>query len=186
MPVVLVAGIYASGRSLRPLKKFLERRGWPVYLAPEQKNFAPLPELARDLRKRISKVPSPEVQIVAHSLGGLTSLAALQDSKIADQVKQVITLGSPFQGSPAGSLAFWERNRKFLKLGSEQLRQLTENHKINSKFRSLHAEFDELVFPEKVTYLPGARENSTVNVPSHAGLILAKKAWREITARLSE
>ncbi len=108
MPVVLVAGIYASGKSLRPLKKFLEQKGWPVSLAPAEKNYAAVPILAKRLEERILAIPAKKVQIVAHSLGGITALVALKTPKVFAKVAQVITLGSPLQGCALGKFAFWE------------------------------------------------------------------------------
>jgi pimeloyl-ACP methyl ester carboxylesterase len=186
MPVVLVAGIYAGGRSLVPLKKFLEKNGWSVSLAPERKNFAPLSELAEKLARRIAKIPAQKVQLVVHSMGGLTALVALRDPKISRKVDRVIALGSPFGGSALGAFALLEKNQKYLVLGSPELKTLTANHKINSKFFALRAEFDEIVFPPEVSELPDARENSTIPVTSHAALILSKKSWRAVVRRLEK
>ncbi|MBU1089873.1 hypothetical protein KKF38_03720, partial [Patescibacteria group bacterium] len=185
-PIVLVAGIYASGRSLLPLKKFLEKNGYPVYLAPEKKNTEPLPILARRLGKQILAVPAKKVQIIAHSMGGITALKALQNKKILAKVKQAITLGSPLDGCFFGNLAFWERrrNQKYLALHSKEIRKLNSNSKINRKIRVLHSYFDEIVFPKKFTKLRGAKENCELPVYGHVGLILAKRSWREILRRL--
>ncbi len=185
-PVVLVAGIYASGRSLLPLKKFLEKNGYPVYLAPEKKNTEHLPILARRLEKQILAVPAKKVQIVAHSMGGMTVLKTLQDSKTLAKVSQVIMLGSPLNGCVLGSLVFWERrrNQKYLALHSNEIEKLNSNPKVNRKIRALFSQFDGVVFPKKISKLKHAKENAELPIYGHVGLILARRSWREILGRL--
>jgi pimeloyl-ACP methyl ester carboxylesterase len=185
-PVVLVAGIYAGGRSLLPLKKFLESQNYPVYLAPEKQNYEAVSILAKRLEKQIQKISDPKIQIMAHSMGGITVLQALQNPKIFAKVTQVITLGSPLNGCLLGSLAFLERrrNQKYLALNSQAIKKLNSNLKINCKIRVLWAAFDEIVFPKKSIKLRGAKENAELPVYGHTGLILAKKSWQEILKRL--
>lgn len=185
-PVVLVAGIYAGGRSLLPMKKFLENKGYPVYLAPEKKNIERVPILAKRLQQMLLKIPAKRVQIVAHSMGGITTLAALQDKKVLSKVKQVLTLGSPLNGCALGSVAFWERgkNQEYLASSSKTIEKLNSNPKINRKIRSLYSFFDEIVFPQKVSRLQGAKENHKLPISGHASLILDEKVWQEIAKRL--
>ncbi len=185
-PVVLVAGIYAGGRSLLPMKKFLESKGWSVYLAPEKKNFEVVPILAKRLEKQIQNIPAKKVQIIAHSMGGITTLNALQNPKTLAKVSQVITLGSPLQGCKFGSVAFWEKgkNQKYLALDSKDIAEVNSNLKINKKIRALHSCFDEIVFPKKITEIKGAKENTEIPTYGHVGLILAKRTWREVLKRL--
>ena len=185
-PVVLVAGIYASGRSLLPLKKFLEKNGYPIYLAPEKKNTEPLPALVRRLEKQILAVPAKKIQIIAHSMGGITTLKACQNKKTLAKVSRVIMLGSPLNGCVLGSLAFWERwrNQKYLSLHSNEIEKLNSNSKINRKICALFSQFDGMVFPKNVSILKHAKENAELPVYGHVGLILAKRSWREILRRL--
>jgi predicted alpha/beta hydrolase family esterase len=185
-PVVLVAGIYASGRSLLPLKKFLESQNYPVYLAPEKKNRESIPILAKRLQKQIQKIPAPKVQIVAHSMGGITVLKALQNKKTLAKVLQVITLGSPLNGCALGSLAFWEHwnNQKYLALHSPAIKKINSHKKINQKICALYAYFDEIVFPKRNMKLENAKENKELLTYGHVGLILYRRTWEEVAKRL--
>ena len=185
-PIVLVGGIYAGARSLLMMKKFFESKGYPVYLPSEKKNFQQIPVLAKRLQNQIKKIPAQKVQIIAHSMGGITTLQALRDAKTLAKIQQVITIGSPLNGCPMGNLAFWEyrNNQKYLAKNSETIHKLNSNKKINRKIRSLYAEFDEIVFPKKTSILLGAKENRQLKVHGHLGLILAKKSFREIAKRL--
>ena len=184
-PVILVAGIYGSARSLVLMKKFLEEHGYPVYLLSDKKNIDPVPVLAKRLEKKILKIPAKKIQIVAHSMGGITTLKALQSKKVFEKVARVITIGSPLNGCFFGKLAFWEKNKnqKWVS-SSEEVKSLSSDKKINKKIYSLYAEIDEVVFPYRSSILIGAGENKKIKVKGHAGLILAEKSWEEVLKRL--
>jgi len=185
-PVVLVAGIYASARSLVPLKKFLELHGFAVYLPPQKKNTEAISILAEKLAQQILAIPQKKVQVIACSMGGITVLAAAQNSRIAEKISQIITLGSPFAGCYLGSLVFWEywRNQKYLKYLSRETTKLTSDKHLNKKVRALFARHDGLVFPQKCAILLGAKENIELPVDGHVSLIFSPKVWREIICRL--
>jgi triacylglycerol lipase len=184
-PVILVAGIYAGGRSLLPMKKFLEAKGYPVYLTPEKKNYAPIPVLAKKLQKQILRISAKKVQLVAHSMGGVTVLAALQDKKTLAKVAQVITLGSPLNGCFLGKIAFWEHwnNQKYV-APSAEIAKLNANVGINKKIRALYSCFDEIVFPKRNMPLRHAKESKELSTYGHVGLILYRKTWEEVAKRL--
>ncbi|MCK5471739.1 hypothetical protein KAI54_00955 [Candidatus Gracilibacteria bacterium] len=139
------------------------------------------------MEKQILAVPAKKVQIVAHSMGGMTVLKMLQDSKTLAKVSQVIMLGSPLNGCALGSLAFWERwrNQKYLALNSRVIKKLNSNPKINRKIQALFSQFDGIVFPKNISKLKHAKENAELPIYGHVGLILAKKSWREILGRLT-
>ena len=183
-PVILVAGMRSSGRMLLPLKEFLESKGYPTYLPPEKKNLDHLPKLAKRLIKQVQKIQKPKVQIVAHSLGGLITLKAMQDPEFAEKVERVIALGSPFRGSLLGVFALHDNNRKFVRYLSEETDELTSHKAINHKFISLFAEYDEVVIPQKCATLRYAKENAEIPIIGHFNLIVDPKAFKEIAKRL--
>lgn len=185
-PIVLVGGIYAGARSLVMMKKFFEAKGYPVHLPSEKRNYERIPVLAKRLQNKIKKIPAKKIQIVAHSMGGITTLQALQDKTTLAKTKQVITLGSPLHGCPMGSLAFWEywNNGDYLRHNSATIKKLNSDKKVNSKIRSLRASFDEIVFPKSTSILKSAKENKQISIHGHLGLILAQKSFREISKRL--
>lgn len=184
IPVVLVQGSLASARYMIPFKRFLESRNYPVYLYSRKRNTKYLSELSDQLMKRVSCLKEKRIQIVAHSLGGLITLWAMQNKKFAKKVQQVIAVGSPFKGSLWGALAFYDKNKKFLKYFSKDTQKLTSNKKINSKFVSLFAEYDEFVIPQSCAHLNDARGNFQIPVVGHYNIIRSKEGWKEIESRL--
>lgn len=66
---------------------------------------------ANDLRDRISEIRQqtnwPKVDIVAHSMGGLVARQYIENDQYLDDVDQLITLGTPHNGSPKAYFT-WE------------------------------------------------------------------------------
>lgn len=181
-PVLLVAGIFASGRMWLPFKQFLESRGYTVYLPPLKRNFADVPTLAAELAAQIQKLPAKKIQIVAHSLGGLTALAALQNPKIAAKVSQVITLGSPLLGCFFGTI-YPTAARPWLKFNSAE-RSAWLRNSVTKKFKTFVARRDWIVFPASRAVLSAAAEVLELPVAGHLSLVLHPAVWAAVERRL--
>ncbi len=102
-PLVFVHGLGGSRGDFMLMSKYLwlhgRRRSYRVTLAGGQ----PLERLAEALVKFVREVievtGEPQVELVAHSLGGLVVRIALADFDLSGAVKTVITLGSPHHGT---------------------------------------------------------------------------------------
>lgn len=97
-PVMVLPGMAANDRSTCALRRFLSRKGYAAYGWEQGRNIgstdilAPLLDRLRELRRR----HGAKVSLVGWSLGGIY---ARELAKLApDQVRFVITLGSPFRG----------------------------------------------------------------------------------------
>lgn len=104
-PVLILPGLGASDLSTLPLRTFLRERGYWVHGWRLGRNIGdpallePLAERLHTLRGRHGR----KVSLVGWSMGGLF---ARELAKLApDDVRQVITLGSPFAGPPDASNA---------------------------------------------------------------------------------
>lgn len=185
VPIVLVAGFYGSARMLMPLKKYLEKAGFTVYAPPLTRNYARVPKLAEKLVEQIHAIPTKKVQLVTHSLGGVTALAALaSDKATCNKTQQVITLGSPLQGCFWGTILINLRNRRWLKLNAQPNSKWMRQSGIAAKFRTLHATRDFVVWPSSHATIPGAKENTKLPVIGHMNLAFEKAAWDEVIQRL--
>ncbi|MBW2453283.1 MAG: hypothetical protein JRI68_02180 [Deltaproteobacteria bacterium] len=102
-PLVFVHGLGGSRGDFLLLSKYLwlhgRRRSYRVQLDGGE----PLDRLAEGLVKLVDEVREvtgePQVELIAHSLGGLVVRVALADFDLAPAVKTVITLGSPHHGT---------------------------------------------------------------------------------------
>jgi pimeloyl-ACP methyl ester carboxylesterase len=103
-PVLVLPGLGASDVSTRPLRSFLAGRGYAVHGWGRGRNLGRrnmvdlylVPRL-KDLRQRYDR----RVSVIGWSLGGIYARELAK--RAPDDVRLVITLGSPFAGNPKAS-----------------------------------------------------------------------------------
>ncbi|MGB0907690.1 MAG: lipase family alpha/beta hydrolase [Maricaulaceae bacterium] len=105
-PVVVCPGFMASDKSTKFLRAFLKSRNYQTFGWELGRNFGPKTvghqgELLVDRIRSIHEETGQKVSLVGWSLGGV--LARETAKKMPDEVRQVITLGSPFGGAPKTS-----------------------------------------------------------------------------------
>lgn len=115
-PVLVLPGLAASDLSTRPLRGFLRDLGYYVHGWRLGRNTARA-ELLEQLEPRLRSLRARHgrrVSLVGWSLGGIYAREIAKD--VPEDVRQVITLGSPFAGPPqhasnAGRLYHWLSGR---------------------------------------------------------------------------
>ena len=106
-PVLVLPGLAASDVSTRPLRKFLKDQGWAAHGWKLGPNRGPQPGAEARMQARIDELAARyqrKVSLVGWSLGGI--LARELARRSSANVRQVITLGSPFAGAPKASHAW--------------------------------------------------------------------------------
>ena len=106
-PVLVLPGLVASDTSTRPLRSFLKSRGYAVSGWRQGRNLGlrdgvqhAMVDLVRELRDNNGR----KICLVGWSLGGL--YARQLAKMMPDRVRSVITLGSPFAGTPKATNAW--------------------------------------------------------------------------------
>lgn len=106
-PVLVLPGLTTSDRSTIALRRFLKTKGYPTHGWKMGLNLGPRPGVEQgliDLVHGLHEQYERKVSIVGWSLGGIY---ARQLAKLMpDKVRQVISLGSPFGGSPRATNAW--------------------------------------------------------------------------------
>jgi hypothetical protein len=106
-PVLVIPGLVASDVSTRPLRAFLKSHGYPVHGWGLGRNFGLRPGVQDNMVARLDELYrryDRKISVVGWSLGGVY---ARQLAKLMpQQVRQVITLGSPFGGHPRATNAW--------------------------------------------------------------------------------
>ncbi|MDG1208657.1 MAG: hypothetical protein P8I56_08620 [Paracoccaceae bacterium] len=98
-PVLVLPGLVTSDTATRPLRSLLGMLGYPTYGWEMGRNYGPLPGVEEGLINRVKELSEEhgrKVSIVGWSLGGI--YARQLGKMLPDHVRQVITLGSPFNG----------------------------------------------------------------------------------------
>jgi triacylglycerol lipase len=188
-PVVLVHGLAGTKSSWSLVAQALSARGLTV----DAITYAPLgtsvEQLADQLLAKVERVlrrtGADKVHLVGHSLGGVVIAQAIADGGLNGLVDTVVTLGSPFGGSPwAGLLPFVEIVRA-LRPGSPLLRRLASAPLPDGvKWLSVTAALDIIVPGLRSVPSHAQVETITVNGVGHLGMLLSRQVIECIAAAL--
>ena len=105
-PVLVLPGFMTSDSSTRVLRRFLKALGYDAHTWNLGRNLGPRAigaqgeKLVERLRE-VHEATGQKVSLVGWSLGGV--MARLLARRAPDAIRQVVTLGSPFNGSPKSS-----------------------------------------------------------------------------------
>jgi hypothetical protein len=130
-PVIVLPGLATSDRSTLALRTFLKSKGYDVHGWELGRNYGPLPGIERrmlDNLKALHKKTGKKVSLVGWSLGGI--YARQLAKMLPDLVRQVITLGSPFNGDPRSTNAW-------------KLYEFTSGHKVADRERHMGGAISE-------------------------------------------
>jgi triacylglycerol lipase len=188
-PVLLVHGFGGDKSSWTLVADALTAEGLTIHTM----NYAPVgnsverlaQRLVAEVEELLSRTGAHKVHLVGHSLGGVIIAQAISDPRLVGRVDTVITLGSPFGGSPwAGVLPVVDLVRA-LRSGSPLLRRLaTTPFPDGVRWLSVTAALDIIV--------PGPRsqpshpqvETVTVKGVGHLGMLLSQRVIELLTGTL--
>src|SRR3954453_11948103 len=106
-PVLVLPGLVASDTSTRPLRAFLNSKGYAVSGWRQGRNLGlrhGVQHAMVDLVKELNDTHGQKVSLVGWSLGGL--YARQLAKMMPERVRSVITLGSPFAAGPKATNAW--------------------------------------------------------------------------------
>lgn len=106
-PVLVLPGLAASDTSTRPLRAFLRDRGYYAHGWKLGPNHGPRRGAEAKMQQRLAELfdrHGRKVSLIGWSLGGV--FAREMARRAPQQVRSVITLGSPFAGAPRASNAW--------------------------------------------------------------------------------
>ncbi len=106
-PVLVLPGMAASDTSTRPLRSFLKDRGYAAHGWKLGPNHGPRPGVEQRMHDRLTELAErygQKVSLIGWSLGGIFARELARHAPA--QVRDVISLGSPFAGSPRASNAW--------------------------------------------------------------------------------
>ena len=106
-PVLVVPGFLGSGYSTKLLRKFIDKLGYHAYDWGLDRNLADFDDLEFLAMKidNLYRMYNQKVSLIGWSLGGLYVRQLAKEKK--EKVRQVITLGSPFNGANEPNNARW-------------------------------------------------------------------------------
>jgi pimeloyl-ACP methyl ester carboxylesterase len=188
-PVLLVHGFGGTKSSWAMVAHALNARG----MAIETMSYPPLrtsvSQLAERLVDEVERIllatGADKVHLVGHSLGGVVIAQAIADSRLTGRVDTVITLGSPFGGSPwAGVLPVVELVRE-LRAGSPLLSRLASAPLPKGiRWLSMTAALDIIVPGMRAIPSHAQAETITFDGVGHLGMLVSRQVIGCIAAEL--
>jgi len=188
-PVLLVHGFAGTKSSWALVADTLKARG----VAVEAMSYPPVGTSVQQLAERLvaeverilAVTGADKVHLVGHSLGGVVIGQAIADRRLTGRVDTVITLGSPFGGSPwAGVLPFLEIVRE-LRAGSPLLSRLASTPLPDGvRWLSLTAALDVIVPGARAVRSHPQAETITFEGVGHIGMLVSRQVIGCIAAEL--
>ncbi len=105
--VLIFPGLVASDLSTEPLRNYLQAQGYSAHEWGLGRNLGPRPgvlDACRDRIKKLRRESGRKVSLIGWSLGGV--YAREMAKEVPEDVRCVITLGTPFRGSPRATNAW--------------------------------------------------------------------------------
>jgi triacylglycerol lipase len=184
-PVLLVPGWSGRLTELLALRERFLRDGWAEwdvlameFVDPVGSNLEHARELEDALHQLLSQTGAQEVDIVAHSMGGLAVWLLLQEKGGLLPIRRVVFLGSPLQGTVVAHLA-WGAGGREMRPGSDFLEGLQAGGQPQNWVEALtiRTPLDLNVVPGYGATLPGLGDR-LICCPTHQGLLDHEETYR--------
>ncbi len=173
-PVVMVHGYLGGSYQWADMRQDLINKGWPPeYLFAidysdkvgcNEKNAEELKVFIEDVLKETGK---EKVDIIAHSMGGLSARYYIKFLGGITRVNDYVSLGSPHQGTLASVFGILTCGAQQMIPGSDFLKKLNSEDPTPPpvKYTSIWSTGDEACIPNwECSYLPGARMEAVISV----------------------
>lgn len=189
-PVLLVHGIWDTGKIFSSMATYLRKLGWTVYdldLIPCNGD-ATLDSLAEQVAAYVDRTlgPGQPLDLIGFSMGGLVSRYYIQRLGGLRRVQRFITLSSPHKGTWVAYGSFrpgciqMRPNSEFLQDLNRDVAMLEQ---IN--FTSIWTPLDAMIVPADSSDIPVGKQVK-VWVPTHRHMVSDPRSLSTIATALSE
>lgn len=197
-PVVFVHGYTGSDWNFTSLMNYLKRQGWPDshvsairYSNNVGSNVDNAHELSAFVDDVLARTGAEKVDIVAHSMGGLSSRYYIKNLDGGSKVANVVTIGSPHQGTYNAVWGSATSGAREMIPGSLFLLRLNAGDETpdgtdpNSPilYTSIYSTGDTLV-PVHRTTLDGAKRVRVIGI-GHIGMLSSSTVERHVLEALN-
>lgn len=195
IPVLVVPGWGDQAPDVEPIRRRLTEQGWPesrVVALSFRDSFGSNHDHAGEIDRAVETLTAltgaAQVDVVAHSMGGLAARYYLRTGDTAASVRRAVFLGTPHRGTAAAVLAWGEGGREMVP-GSDFLMELNKGQPVPEGVEALSVRtpVDLRVIPASSGKLTGPGvENVEICCPSHNALVDHEETFAEILRFLRE
>ncbi|MBR8835710.1 MAG: triacylglycerol lipase [Stigonema ocellatum SAG 48.90 = DSM 106950] len=188
-PVLLVHGIFDTGRVFQTMLPYLKQRGWTVYdldLVPNNGNMG-LDKLAHQVSDYVNSTFPPEqpLDLVGFSMGGIVSRYYVQRLGGINRVQRFITLSAPNHGT---WIAYCRLGLGCIDMrpNSALLQDLNRDAAMlgHLYFTSIWTPYDLMIVPANSSQMP-VGQNVMVPVLTHAWMLTDSRSLAAVAEALS-
>ena len=172
----------AHDRTTSALRTALARAGWRVHGWEMGVNWGARAETVDRLRERLDAIaPSGKILVVGWSLGGLFARELAR--AVPDRVRAIVTLGSPFSGSPKQNNV-WRLYERIAghKVDDPPLPRITEKPPVPQL--ALWSRKDGLIAPRSARGLEGERDQAVEVDCTHMGFGVSARAAKTVVLEI--
>lgn len=190
IPLLLIHGLYHNSSAWSYFKNELSKQSvGPIFTINLKNPFGSIVEHAKKVQTKIEKIKAltgrNDIVLVGHSMGGLVACQYALELNVNKntQVKQIITLGSPLEGTYTAYLGIGKscyemrRNSPFINQLSKQIKQES-----NISFLHVASMKDAIILPNSSALLlskTNGKRKKIFNL-SHLSLLYSKKIVKEV------
>jgi hypothetical protein len=179
-PVVLLCGKGLGKGAMALLAARLRRDGRDAYLQSGGARDAErrAARFAGVLREVAQRSCADRVDVIAHGEAGIVVRSAARYHGCVDVLGNVVTLGSPHQGTALAAFLGWHA-LAYLRPHSRYLERLNEDDPVPASvnFTAVVSTFDAIVFPPELARCPGAM-NVTLDWVGHYAMLTSERIYR--------
>jgi len=189
VPVLVVPGWFDTAEALAGLRVRLRSAGWPAdrvaavtFADPTGSNVEHAEEIGRAVGFLLRRTGAEQVDIIAHSMGGLATRVYLRDNP--GTVRRVVFMATPHRGTYSAYFAFG-KGRGEMMPGSPFLDSLNAAPAVPDEVEALTVRtlLDTHIVPVASGTLPGVPDVA-VCCATHEGLTRDLAAFRAVAAFL--
>jgi triacylglycerol esterase/lipase EstA (alpha/beta hydrolase family) len=192
-PVEMIPGFVMPLHTFFPIRSALRKAGyadmtimnqWPWFGRIEE--YAAIARMHVDAAKK--RLGTRKVDVIGHSMGGLTARALVKYNGGEKDVAHVVTMGTPHHGTVLGNIGgIALPSCKEMSLGSDFLKQLNAGDETPGAipYTSIHCSWDEIVIPGRSVDLEGA-DNPKVNHTFHIEMMMDPETIRLVLEGLNK
>ncbi len=188
--VIVFPGLAASDASTIPLRAYLQGRGYKASGWNQGFNFGPRAGVLKTARWQLEEAAASsggKVSLIGWSLGGIYARELAKE--MPHLVRSVISLGTPFSGSPKSTNAW----RIYELTSGRDIRRETHQYDLptppTAPTTSIFSRTDGVVAWQASIQAPHKSNQHTENIEvlaSHVGLGLNPSAWWAMADRLAQ
>ena len=186
-PVLLVHGYLLNGAAWWRFARLVEREGFRAHTVTVGPPLGSIDAMVASLARRIEEIcaaaGTPQVHLVAHSMGGLVCRAYLR-AHGAGRVARLVTIGSPHHGTAVARLGIGRCAREMTP-GSPWLAALAESERgaPHPLTVALFSYYDNYITPPESSMLPWAR-NEALPALGHVEMYFSRRVAARVCAAL--